>query len=119
NFLARGREFYESMGSSLVPVPEAGMTPAAGAGGWLFSVMATSKHKEIAYDFLTWLNTEALPDGTTRMGNALAHIASIPVTYDDLMNQETMRDPFMAGFVAAVANGYTFPDPVVPGVPDM
>lgn len=116
-FSAVGREFYEGMRTGPVPVPQQGMTPAAAAYGWLFTVSDTTEHASEAHRFLNWLNTLPLPDGTTRMGNALAHLGSIPVTVDDLRNQETVRDPFMEGFVLAAANGWTFPDPVTPNTP--
>lgn len=118
-FMAVGPEFYAGMGSGPVPVAEAGMTPAAAAYGWLFAVAEASPHKDEVYAFLNWLNTDVLPDGTTRMGNVLSHLGSIPVTVDDLRTQEIVRDPFMSGFVEAVAHNWTFADPVAPGALDM
>lgn len=113
-FAGLGPTFYEGMASGPVPVPEAGMTPAASAYGWMYAVTPTTEHPDEVYAFLNWLNTEVMEDGRTRMGNVLAHLGSIPVTSDDLRNQETIRDRFMSGFVAAVANNWTFPDPIVP-----
>lgn len=118
-FMAVGPEFYAGMRSGPVPVAEAGLTPAAAAYGWLFAVTEASPNKDEVYAFLNWLNTDVLPDGTTRMGNVLAHLGSIPVTVDDLRTQEIVTDPFMAGFVQAVANNWTFADPVAPGALDM
>lgn len=118
-FMAVGPEFYAGMRTAPVPVAEAGHTPAAAAYGWLFAVSEASPHKDEVYAFLNWLNTDVLPNGTTRMGNVLAHLGSIPVTVDDLRNQEIVLDPFMSGFVEAVANGWTFADPVAPGALEM
>lgn len=118
-FMNVGPEFYAGMATSPVPVPEPGQTPAAAAYGWLFAVTEKPNNRDAVYAFLDWLNTEAMPDGRTRMGNVLAHLGSIPVTYTDLRFQDTVADPFMDGFVQAVANGWTFADPVAPGALDM
>lgn len=118
-FLNEGPSVYASMGTGLLPVPEVGMNPAATGGGWLFVVSSQTPHADEVYKFLNWLNLEPTEAGTTRMGNVLAHLGSIPVTPEDLQNQETVRDPFMAGFVQAVAGGYTVEEILAPGAPQI
>lgn len=118
-FLNEGPGVYASMGTGLLPVPEAGMAPAAAGYGWLFVVSSQTPHAEEVYKFLNWLNLEPTDAGTTRMGNVLAHLGSIPVTPDDMRNQEAISDQFMAGFVEAVAKGYTFEEILAPGAPQI
>lgn len=118
-FLNEGQSVYESMGTGLLPVPEEGLNPAAAGGGWLFVVSSQTPHAEEVYKFLNWLNLEPTSAGTTRMGTVLAHLGSIPVTPYDMQYQETVRDPFMTGFVQAVAGGFMIPEIVAPGAPQI
>lgn len=118
-FLNEGPSVYASMGTGLLPAPEPGMAPAAAGYGWLFVVSSRTPYADEVYKFLNWLNLEPTEAGTTRMGNVLAHLGSIPVTSDDLRNQEAVREPFMAGFVEAVAKGLTFEEILAPGAPEI
>ncbi|NLN27602.1 MAG: extracellular solute-binding protein [Firmicutes bacterium] len=68
--------------------------------GWVIAVPTATPYKEQVHDFLIWLTTDVLPDGTTRMGNVLTLLGSIPNTLTDIYSQPVLQDPFMAGFVA-------------------
>jgi multiple sugar transport system substrate-binding protein len=116
--MATSQDIYNQMRSGPIPVPQAGMTPAHSAYGWLWALTTNSPSKKETYDFLTWLNTRP-DDGQTRMGRVLAHLGSIPVTPTDLRGQQILQEPFMQGFVEVVANNRTFPEPVLPKGLDM
>lgn len=111
--MATSVDIYNQMRSGPIPVPQAGMTPAHSAYGWLWAVPSNSTSKKEAYDFLTWLNTRVY-EGQTRMGRVLAHLGSIPVTPTDLRGQRVLEEPFMQGFVETVSKNRTFPEPVLP-----
>lgn len=116
--LLAAEDIYDQMRSGPIPVPQAGMTPAHSAYGWLWAVTSNSPSKKEAYDFLTWLNTR-VQDGQTRMGRVLSHLGSIPVTSVDLRGQKILEEPFMQGFVEAVAQNRTFAEPVAPRILEM
>lgn len=118
-FQSEGESFYAGIKTALIPVPQAELDPAAASYGWLYAVSSKAANPSEAYRFLTWLNTKELEDGRTRMGNILAHLGSLPVTVADFETQDTVRDPFMQGFVEAASRGYTFADPTASNTPQM
>lgn len=113
---AKGKEWPDwskQITSGPIPPGKTGK-PVSPKYGWMFSVTTGSKSADQAYEFLTWLNTKTSSKETTRMGDLLAQLGSIPVTKVDLERQPIVRERYMRGFVDAAAKGYTRPDPVVP-----
>lgn len=112
-FLQRGKSFYDQFVSGPIPVGK-GKSESA-AYGWGFAVTETSKNASAAYDFLLWLTTKVQEkSGTTRMGDVLATLGSMPTTKVDLARQTELKEPFMKGFIEIVRDGLLFADPVFP-----
>jgi multiple sugar transport system substrate-binding protein len=68
---------YTNVGTAPVPGPQAGQKGSL-AYAFFTGVNARSKHKQQAWQFLTWLNSNKNKDGVTEMGDFLATNGLIP-----------------------------------------
>lgn len=107
-----GPEFYSGLRSALPPAGPVGRVTTF--YGYLWAVTPYTAHPQEAYDFLFWLSTEETERGTTRMGDVLEALGSIPVTPADARNQPSMQEPFMQGFLAAITSEAATPIPPIP-----
>lgn len=107
---ALGQENYrrQMVRSSMIPRPEGGVH-AARHYGYRWGVTTDSAYPEEAFAFLDWLTMETTDRGTTRMGDLMNRLGSLPTTKPDLANQDTMEDPFMHAFVETINAGYASP----------
>lgn len=94
-----GEERLKDIRSARAPVGPNGKRTVA-TYGWIIGVPSSTPYKEQVHDFLIWLTTDVTPRGTTRMGEILQMLGSIPNTITDVQNLPVLQDPFMAGFVA-------------------
>lgn len=94
-----GPERLQEIRSARLPIGPNGKRTVPNYG-WVIAVPTATPHKEHVHDFLMWLTTEVTEDGTTRMGNVLALLGSIPNTLADIYSQPVLQDRFMDGFVA-------------------
>lgn len=108
-----GQEFYAGLRSALPPVGSTGRH-ATTFYGYLWAVTPYTKHLLEAYEFLFWLNTEVTEKRTTRMGDVLEALGSIPNTPMDARNQPSMKEPFMHGFLQAIMTSAAQPIPPIP-----
>lgn len=102
----RGEEWYKQIYSDLPPAGITGETFVP-FYGWNIVIPNTTENPEAAHEFVLWLTTDVTEDGTTRMGNIMALLGSIPVTTADISNQSIIEENFMRGFVTAIAEGRT------------
>jgi multiple sugar transport system substrate-binding protein len=108
---------YANVGTAPVPGPQAGQKGSL-AYAFFTGVNARSKHKQQAWEFLTWLNSNKNPQGVTGMGDFLASNGLIPprkADADILGAKLQAEDPNLkpiyeaAGYAMAesnAANGY-------------
>ncbi|HEX6972382.1 MAG TPA: extracellular solute-binding protein [Limnochordia bacterium] len=108
-----GDTFYDGLRSALPPVGST-QERVATMYGYLWVVSKETEHPQEVYDFLFWLNTEVTEKGTTRMGDVMEALGSIPNTQADARNQPSMREPFMRGFLEALTTGVARPLPSFP-----
>jgi multiple sugar transport system substrate-binding protein len=101
-----GQDSYARLVTAPLPPGRTGQ-PVAEHYGYALSVTASSKHSAEAWKFVRWLAVERLPEGTTRMGDVMAALGSIPVTYDDLRNQPTRKEQYLFGFSDILTKGYS------------
>lgn len=94
-----GVDRLQEIKSARLPVGKNGMRTVANYG-WVIAVPTATKHKNEVHDFLQWMTTEITPEGTTRMGNVMALLGSIPNTMADIVNQPMAQHEFMQGFLA-------------------
>ncbi|HEX6972528.1 MAG TPA: extracellular solute-binding protein [Limnochordia bacterium] len=112
-FRSVGEAFYEGLRSAVPPRGSTG-TPQTTFYGYLWAVTPYTREIEAAYRFLFWLCTEVTEKGTTRMGDVLEALGSIPNTSADASNQPSMKEPFMQGFLQGVVTGAAKPIPAIP-----
>lgn len=74
---AQMKDHYADVGTAPVPGPESGDKGSL-AYAFFTGVNAGSKHKEQAWEFLTWLNSNKNKEGVTEMGDFLAGNGLIP-----------------------------------------
>lgn len=108
-----GAEFYDSLRSAAPPLGSTGRREAT-FYGYLWAVTPYARHPAEAYDFLFWLTTEPTERGTTRMGDVLATLGSIPTTREDAEHQPSMEEPFMQGFLEVLMIDAARPIPAIP-----
>ncbi len=79
---------------------------------WFTGVTKDSQHKEEAWKFLKWLNTETLPSGTTRMGDLLANtIGAIPARKVDFeKHKDVLGDFFTKVYVGQMSQSTAEPN---------
>jgi multiple sugar transport system substrate-binding protein len=107
NFInRRGADWFELVSTAPLPPGRTGR-PVAEQYGYVFAVTTQCKYQLEAWRFLTWLTADRSREGTTRMGNVMAVLGSVPVTEDDVRYQPLMKEPFFQGFYHIVADGYT------------
>lgn len=108
-----GPAFYEQTRTALPPKGSTGKHEAT-FYGYLWAVTPYTKHQQESYDFLIWLCNEPTDARTTRNGNILEALGSVPNTYLDMRNQPSMKEPFMQGFLQALSLGIAKPIPPIP-----
>lgn len=101
-----GEASYARLVSAPLPAGKTG-EPASEQWGYALTVSSSSKHPDKAWKFIEWLTTKETERGTTRMGDVMAALGSIPNTYIDLENQPARNEQYLAGFGNIVADGYT------------
>ena len=95
----------EEVRSARVPAGADGARFAP-AYGWAYTVPAAAEHPREAHEFLKWLAADVLPGGTTRLGNIMMELGSIPGARADLKSQEPLsREPFYSGYYESLVNG--------------
>lgn len=99
-----GAERLEEIRSARLPIGPNGQRTVPNYG-WVIAVPTATPHKEQVHDFLMWLSTDVTDKGTTRLGDVMALLGSIPNTMADIQNQPVAQDPFMSGFVAPMMDG--------------
>lgn len=98
-----GPDRFAEIRSARIPFGKNGKRIVANYG-WVIAVpTATKKAKEV-HEFLLWLSTELTERRTTRLGDVLMMLGSIPNTRADVMHQPLSRDPFMQGFIGPLAD---------------
>ena len=103
---ASGEESYAQLVTAEMPAGRSGR-PVAEAWGYVLGVTKLSEHQTEAWQFIEWLTTATTERGTTRMGDVMAALGSIPATYPDFYNQPSRNEAFMLGFGEIVTKGYT------------
>lgn len=105
--LQTGRpEMYAAGRFGVSPLPHGTLgKPHVMSYGYTWSVTRTTKNAPAVWAFLEWLNMAKTDRGTTRMGDVMAELGSLPDTVADLRNQPTVREAFMKGYMD-VLTGY-------------
>lgn len=106
-----GRDFESTVG--VAPFPYMAK-PAVLQYSWFMGVMAKSKHKQEAWEFLRWFTTQqqGLILGTTRYGDLLAYnIGAIPSRKVDFgSHKEILGDFFTKTYVDQIKYGVAEPN---------
>ena len=104
-----GDSFDSVVGVAPLPYFE---KPATLQYSWFMGVMAQSKYRSQAWEFLKWFNTEVQASGTTRYGDLLADtIGAIPSRKIDLdRHQNVLADSFTKVFVDQIKSSVSEPN---------
>lgn len=95
-----GSKFESAVGVAPIPVYK---NPATSSYSWFTGVMAKSKNKEAAWNFLKWFTMETQKEtGTTRYGDLLANnLGSIPARKIDFESHtDVLKDFFTKEYVS-------------------
>lgn len=107
NYLAvSGEASYARLVTAPIPAGHTGV-PASEQYGYVLAVTTSSQHPDEAWAFINWLTTAPTDRGTTRMGDIMAALGSIPSTYLDLANQSSRYEPYLFGFSDILSHQYT------------
>ncbi|HEX6972571.1 MAG TPA: extracellular solute-binding protein [Limnochordia bacterium] len=103
---------YAQVRSTFIPHGSTGF--AAANYNWMFLVFVGSPAKDQAFDFLRWLTMEPTEHQTTRMGDHMAALGSLPVHRLDFANQTLYKEDtgFYGGYIASIP--YIRPEPKFP-----
>jgi|GEM_PF-3388822 len=83
--------------------------------GWAITMTSTTQYPKEAQAFLDWLLSDIQPStGTTRMGDIMAVLGSIPNTRADIANQPFAQEAFMQGYLIPMATNEVRSWPMVP-----
>jgi ABC-type glycerol-3-phosphate transport system substrate-binding protein len=114
-YVRQARPDLESViGVSPIPYGKLG-TSHAFAYGYQWCIMQASQNASSTLEFLQWLCMQRTDEGTTRMGNVMATLGSLPNTYADLTNQPSAKDPFITGYMKIVNDQVHVKIPNFPG----
>ncbi len=114
SILAADESRLQEIHTAPMPVGPSGNRVVANYG-WAITIAATTDHPVESQEFLAWLANDVQQDtGTTRMGDIMATLGSIPNTRADIANQPFVQEPFMQGFVAPMAANQVRSWPMVP-----
>ncbi|NNG66855.1 ABC transporter substrate-binding protein [Caldanaerobacter subterraneus] len=108
------KEDYQNVGVTTIPSPDR-QGKGSVAYGFLYGVNSKSKHKNEAWEFLKWLNSEAQENGATPEGNFLVSLDIIPTRISDINALKSeLEKPNNKPFIDALS--YAIPElNVVPG----
>lgn len=87
--------------ASSLPKGDNGQPPHVMTYGYTWSVLKGADNVGAALDFLQWLTMAETERGTTRMGDVLATLGSLPGTYLDLANQPASREALILDYMQA------------------
>jgi len=107
-------ENYKNVGVAPIPSPD-GKHKGSVSYGFFYGVNSKSKHKEEAWQFLKWLNSEPQANGGTAEGNFLLSLSIIPARISDINAlKKELEEPNNKPFIDALS--YAVPElNVVPG----
>lgn len=108
-----GPERFAEFRSARLPIGPNGQRTVANYG-WVVTVPTATTQKDEVHRFLMWLFNDLTERGTTRMGDIMAMLGSIPNTMPDVVNQPVAQEPFMQGFVAPMMDGQVRSWPMPP-----
>lgn len=109
-------ERLEEIRSARIPFGKNGQRIVANYG-WVIAVPTATKHSKEVHDFLLWLTTELTANRTTRMGDVMALLGSMPNTRPDIISQPITKNRFMAGFVGPLVDNEVRSWPIIPNDP--
>ncbi len=106
-------DYQENFRSTIPPLGSTGK-PVTTIYGYIWSVASYSKKQVAAFNFLLWLCNDVTPEKTTRNGNMMEALGSMPNTMLDAYHQPSMREPFMQGFLEALMRDIVVTMPALP-----
>ena len=116
---AEGVDFDSEVGVAEIPVGPSGDSPSSVGYTYLFAVDANSAHKQAAWDFIHWMNTETEMGQGSAIGDFLVNaLGAIPsFDFDRDAFAEALTDHFLAPFVTATE--YVRPEPILAGAQEI
>lgn len=83
--------------------------------GYVWAIPKGVSNPDVTLEFLAWLNMSITERGTTRMGDVLASLGSLPHTFSDMRNQPLARESFVKDYIEILPRHVHVSPPAVAG----